>query len=172
VLVRDANEADAILITRVRTQTWQDAYAHIFPPAQLESLTPETGLDWWRRAIVEPAPHMHTLVAEVDGAVVGFAQLGKAREDEEGSTGELFATYVLPDASGTGVGRALMAETLTRLRGEGFAEAVLWVIEDNPRTRRFYELAGWRLDGGVKVEEWLGAVVRELRYRIALGPTT
>jgi ribosomal protein S18 acetylase RimI-like enzyme len=170
VLVRDATAGDAVHVTRVRTETWQDAYAHIFPPAQLESLTAETGLDWWRRAIVEPFPHMHTLVAEVDGAVVGFAQLGKAREEEE-DIGELFAIYVLPEASGAGAGRALMAETLARLRAEGFAEAVLWVIEDNPRTRRFYELAGWRLDGGVKEEEWLGTLVRELRYRVALGRT-
>ena len=114
---------------------------------------------------------MHTLVAEVDGAVVGFAQLGEDRE-EGSETGELFAIYVLPEAAGAGVGRALMAETLARLRAEGFAEAILWVIEDNPRTRRFYELAGWRLDGGVKDEEWLGTRVRELRYRIALGPGT
>ncbi len=170
MLVRDATEDDASRITRVRTQTWQDAYAHVFPPAQLESLAPETGLDWWRRAIVEPVPHMHTLVAEVDGALVGFSQLGQARE-AEGDTGELFAIYVLPEASGTGVGRALMAETLSRLRGEGFAEAVLWVIEDNPRTRRFYERSGWHLDDGVKVEEWLGTVVREVRYRILLDAT-
>ena len=99
--------------------------------------------------------------------MTGFAQLGQARE-EAVDTGELFAIYVLPEGSGSGVGRALMAETLARLRAEGFAEAILWVIEDNARTRHFYELAGWRLDGGVKDEEWLGTLVRELRYRVAL----
>jgi ribosomal protein S18 acetylase RimI-like enzyme len=169
--VRDAVADDAATIARVRIRTWQSAYAHVFPAAQLESLAEDTGLDWWRCAIAEPSPHMHTLVAEVDGAVAGFAQLGKAR-DEEGSTGELFAIYVLPEASGASVGRALMAETLARLRAERFADAILWVLEDNPRTHRFYELAGWRLDGGVKEEEWLGTIVRELRYRIVLGPTT
>mgnify|MGYP003404870186 CR=1 FL=1 len=155
---------------RVRVRTWQSAYAHIFPAEQLESLPEDAGLDGWRRVITEPYPRMHTLVAEVDGAVAGFAHLGKAR-DEAGETGELFAIYVLPEASGAGVGRALMAETLARLRAEGFAEAILWVLEDNPRTHRFYELAGWRLDGGVKGEELLGTTVRELRYRIRLDRT-
>lgn len=170
-LVRDATAEDAAGIAHVRTRTWQAAYVHVFPAEQLATLTRETGLDWWRRAIAEPFPHMHTLVAEVEGGVAGFASLGAAREEPEPETGELFAIYVLPEASGGGVGRALMAETLARLRAEGFAEAILWVIEDNQRTRRFYELAGWRLDGGVQDEELLGTVVRELRYRIALGRT-
>jgi GNAT superfamily N-acetyltransferase len=156
-------------IARVRAETWQHAYAHVFPAEALAGLGPETGLDWWGRAVTEPYPHMHTLVAEAGGDIVGFAQLGAAREHDVAGLGELFAIYVLPDLSGHGVGRALMAETLARLRAESFAEAILWVIEDNPRTRRFYELAGWRTDGGVKDEEWLGTSVREVRYRIALA---
>jgi ribosomal protein S18 acetylase RimI-like enzyme len=98
--------------------------------------------------------------------VVGFASHGPSR-DEPG-IGELFTIYVRPAAWGTGVGRTLMRETLERLRSHGFDEAVLWVLEDNPRTRRFYELAGWRLDGESKEEGWLDLVVREVRYRIDL----
>jgi len=44
------------------------------------------------------------------------------------------------------------------------------VLIDNPRARAFYELAGWHADGGVKDEEWLDTLVREVRYRIALHP--
>jgi GNAT superfamily N-acetyltransferase len=113
---------------------------------------------------------MHTLVAESGGEVVGFANLGAGRGEPAG-VGELFAIYVLPQAAGRGIGQALMAETLARLRDEAFGEAILWVLEDNPRTRRFYELSGWRADGGVKEEEWLGTSIREVRYRIALGDT-
>jgi RimJ/RimL family protein N-acetyltransferase len=54
-------------------------------------------------------------------------------------------------------------------RAGGFEEAILWVLEENPRSRTFYELAGWSADGTVKDEEWLGTVVREVRYRIRLG---
>jgi ribosomal protein S18 acetylase RimI-like enzyme len=106
------------------------------------------------------------------GEVVGFAHLG-ATLDEAGDrdqVGELYAIYVLPESSGRGVGQALMAETLRRLGEDGFAEAVLWVLEDNPRTRRFYESSGWHADGSVKDEEWLGTLVREVRYRISLEP--
>jgi GNAT superfamily N-acetyltransferase len=98
--------------------------------------------------------------------VVGFASHGPCRDEPD--SGELFTIYVRPEAWSAGIGRALMNETLTRLRSHGFEQAVLWVLEDNPRTRQFYELGGWHVDGGVKQEEWLGALVREVRYRIDL----
>jgi GNAT superfamily N-acetyltransferase len=127
----------------------------------------EPWIQWWRDRIETPEPRMHTVVAE-RGEVVGFSHLGLARDTPGGDVGELYAIYVHPEAWGGGVGRALMAETLERLRAEGFGEAMLWVLEDNPRTRRFYELAGWHADGGVKEEEWLGTTIREVRYRIDL----
>ncbi len=104
----------------------------------------------------------------VDGTLEGFAHIGLAR-DEPDTCGELYMLYVAPEAWGKGVGRALMSSLLGLLAASGFEEAILWVLEDNPRTRRFYELAGWHEDGGVKDEEWLGTAVREVRYRIALA---
>jgi ribosomal protein S18 acetylase RimI-like enzyme len=173
VVVRDATPADAARIALIRTRTWQHAYAHAFPADALASIDPAAGVTWWAGVIGEPYPQMHTLVAEggTVGEVVGFANLGAAREEDVARLGELYAIYVLPEASGRGVGQALMAETLARLRVEGFAEAILWVLEDNPRTRRFYEHSGWHADGAAKDDELLGTPVREVRYRIALGRT-
>lgn len=173
--VRDAKPEDAGAIVHVRTRTWQIAYAHIFSPEQLAGMSAEPQAErwteWWRRLIADPPPQAHTLVADHEGRVAGFASLGAALAEEvPGPVGELYAIYVLPEVSGHGIGRALMAETLNRLQSEGFPEAILWVLEDNPRTRRFYELAGWRVDGNVKEEESLGTVAREIRYRITLDP--
>ena len=149
------------------------AYAHVFPREQLGAMSEDSRAgewtSWWRGVIESPAARSHTLVADESAEVVAFAHLGAERSDE--SVGELYAIYVQPESWGGGIGQALMDEVLSRLRDEGFREAVLWVLEDNPRTRRFYELAGWREDGGVKDEEWLGTLVREVRYRITLGPS-
>lgn len=106
------------------------------------------------------------LVADECGAVVGFASFGADREDA--SVGELYAIYVLPEKWGGGAGRAIMADVLTELREAGFGTAVLWVLEDNPRARAFYEREGWALDGERREETFLETVVREVRYRIAL----
>jgi RimJ/RimL family protein N-acetyltransferase len=62
-----------------------------------------------------------------------------------------------------------MAAALAALRTSGFDSASLWVLEDNPRARRFYEREGWTWDGGRREEEFLGVPVSEVSYRIALG---
>jgi ribosomal protein S18 acetylase RimI-like enzyme len=62
-----------------------------------------------------------------------------------------------------------MAACLAALRKRGYADAILWVLADNPRARAFYEREGWALDGAEKTDEFLGVAVRELRYRIALS---
>jgi GNAT superfamily N-acetyltransferase len=153
----------------VRRESWSAAYAHVFTVEQLGSISEEDDAARWRRFLTG-APARSAAFVAADGAdVVGFSSLGPARPGDDPAVGELFTIYVLPERWGSGVGRALMASTLAQLRAEGFDEAVLWVLEDNPRTRRFYEHAGWRADGGVKEEEWLGSTIREVRYRIDLG---
>ena len=52
---------------------------------------------------------------------------------------------------------------------ESYADATLYVIEDNPRARRFYEREGWAADGTTKTGEFLGLTVAEIRYRIKLA---
>jgi GNAT superfamily N-acetyltransferase len=169
VSVRTATPDDADAIARLRATTWQYAYAHLFTEEQLASIPVEEGAARLRGHIETSQPRFHTLVAVLGDPVVGFAQLGpKDFSADETEVGELYAIYVLPHLHGQGVGRALMAEVVGRLRGEGFGEAVLWVFEDNPRTRRFYEQAGWSTDGGTKDETWLESTAPAVRYRIAL----
>jgi len=172
--VRDAELRDARAIAYVQTCTWQVAYAHIFPGDRLTAISDEPRAEWWRQTISDRASRTHTLVVDDAAEVAGFASLGPAREDgpDRQDLGELYAIYVRPDGWGRGLGQALMAEAMSRFRSDGFLEAILWVLEDNPRTRLFYEQAGWRFDGGVKEEEILATRVREVRYRIALEPTT
>jgi GNAT superfamily N-acetyltransferase len=170
--VRDATPDDAAAIARVHVRTWQSAYAHLFAAEALARLsdTVEARADHWRREMDARHARSHMLVAEIEGSVVGFASFGPPLDEQldASAIGELYAIYVEPEHSGAGVGRALMAELLQRLRDDGFVEAILWVFDDNPRTRVFYELAGWRADGAVKDETFFGTQAPAVRYRIAL----
>ena len=158
--VREATAADADAIGDIHAETWRAAYAGVLPESAFDSAARRRA---WRSYFDAPWPGSAVFVAQAEGAVVGFANLGACR-DEEGS-GELFAIYVRPDRWSTGAGRALIERGEEFLRGGGYREAVLWVLEGNERAERFYRAAGWVHDGGRKVEEFAGAVIAELRYR-------
>jgi ribosomal protein S18 acetylase RimI-like enzyme len=161
--VRRATVADAAAIADVHTRTWQVAYAHVFGSERLAGIDAGRRRSAWERAI---ASGEDVFVAEVDEHVVAFVSVGATRDDE--ALGELYAIYALPEAWGSGAGHALMRPAVEALREAGFGEAVLWVLDDNPRARRFYEREGWELDGERKEDEFLGVRVAEVRYRISL----
>src|SRR5262249_55133274 len=115
-----------------------------------------------RSGIERPPPGWATYVAEGHGRTVGWVSIGPSR-DEHG-IGELYAIYVDPEEWSRGAGRALIRRAEERL-AEEYAEATLWVLEDNPRARRFYEAAGWRTDGARQSIQRLGVSPPEVRYR-------
>jgi GNAT superfamily N-acetyltransferase len=167
VEIRLATTADADEIAGVQERTWQAAYRHVFPAGELDRggfITPER---WRVRLAGAPARDGTTFVAVQDGVVTGFASVGPSG-DEHG-TGELYAIYVEPEQWSTGTGRALIEHAEKQLRAS-FGEATLWVLEDNPRARAFYERAGWSPDGGRKSEERWGVRAAEVRYRKRLKP--
>jgi ribosomal protein S18 acetylase RimI-like enzyme len=156
-MIRPGTPDDAEAVARVHVETWQAAYADVLPREGLEQLSGERAA---RRAeLHRQAP---PIVAEVNGEIVGFVSVGAAHDDD--ADGELYAIYVHPDHWDRGFGRDLIVAGEARLRELGHTHAVLWVLEDNPRARRFYELAGWRADGTKRPIEIFGVEVAEVRY--------
>jgi GNAT superfamily N-acetyltransferase len=153
-LIRLGTPGDADAVARVHVETWQAAYAHALPRKELQAMSPADRVDQWRR--------WPPIVAEVDGKVVGFVSVGASRSDD--AEGELYAIYVHPDHWGTGVGRELMQAGENELRRLGHRRVILWVLDDNPRARRFYELAGWTADGRSQDLEIFGFHISEVRY--------
>ena len=164
--VRPGRVDDAPAVGRVHVRSWQGAYAHVLPPERLADLSIEARAAGWREWLEAARPRSAMVVAERGGDVVGFASVGPTEDADAPDLGEVYAIYVLPEAWGTGVGRELMTAAVEALTAAEFAEAILWVLDDNPRARRFYERGGWRLDGGSKPYTLLGVEVRVVRYRL------
>ena len=164
--VRAAGLDDAAALAEVHVRTWQAAYEHVFGRERLAGLDVEARAAHWRLWLSEPQPHEAVFVAEEAGRPVAFSWAGESREAAD--LGELYAIYALPEAWGSGAGPALMASALAALREAGFRAAVLWVLDDNPRARRFYEREGWATDGARREGEHLGVATAEVRYRIEL----
>ena len=159
--VRPATVGDAEAIARVHTRGWHVGYADVFPVGRLSEW--QSDAERWRARLAHRTPRAAAFVAERGGKVVGFATCGPNRD--EAGVGELYAIYVDPEAWGSGIGHALLSRAEEAMLEAGFAEATLWVLEDNPRARRFYERAGWHDDGGRQQERFLETDVTEVRYR-------
>jgi ribosomal protein S18 acetylase RimI-like enzyme len=156
-VIRPATPEDAEAVAAVHIETWRVAYAGILPREELERFSAERVAR--RTELHRRAP---PIVAEVEGEIVGFVSVGPAADDD--ADGELYAIYVLPERWGAGIGRALIQAGERRLRELGHREAVLWVLEDNPRAQRFYETAGWTKDGARRPIEIFRVTVPEIRY--------
>ena len=160
--VRRAKPADARAIADVHVRTWQAAYRHAFPPEVLDGLSVDERETRWRERLEEGYV---VWVAEAEDQIGGFAAVGPSRTEQD--TGELYAIYVLPEWWGSGAAPELMARAKDWFAEEGFATAMLWVLADNPRARRFYEREGWRAEG-TRIDTVRGQQVEEALYRLAL----
>jgi GNAT superfamily N-acetyltransferase len=144
----------------IHERAWHVAYRHVFPPERLSGFRSDRSR--WRTRLTAP-PRRSAVIVAVDGdVIVGFASVGESREEPGG--GELYAIYVDPGRWRTGAGRTLLRRAEEELRHLGFAAATLWVLEDNPRARGFYEAEGWKADGERKLDTFLGLEVAEVRY--------
>jgi GNAT superfamily N-acetyltransferase len=170
VTIRAGVRGDAGAITDVQVASWRAGYAHVLP----ESVLYADDFDGSRRRFWTGwrfAPGHRLAVATIARRVVGFVSLGPERERARGSTGrgEIWAFYLHPDVWGSGIADRLIEHAHERLLAEGFVEAVLWVLDDNPRARRFYERHGWAATGIEATLDITGAdPVTEVEYRCDL----
>ncbi len=121
----DADENTAI-------ELWRRTWAHHFPQIDFNARQA-----WWReRWKQELVPVAHIIVAELDGALVGFVTVDPA-------TTYLDQLVVAPEHWGSGVAGALLDEA-KRLSPQGLD---LLVNKENARAIRFYEKHGFAYVG-------------------------
>jgi ribosomal protein S18 acetylase RimI-like enzyme len=170
VRIREAIPADAEAIATVHVRSWQAAYRGQLPDEYLDGLTVDERLSQHRWALEHPRPDWRVWVADEARSIVGFAVTGPSEDaDADAGTAEVYAIYLDPGAYRTGVGRQLFTHAIEDLRERGFGAATLWVLESNDQARRFYDLAGWKLDGATTTERIDCLNYPTVRYRVDLG---
>jgi ribosomal protein S18 acetylase RimI-like enzyme len=144
--IRAATIDDAKAIAQVHIESWRWAYRGAMSEGFLAALDIDEREVRWHDQIQDRDTTV--LVAEAANAgVVGFASVGPSRDDDvDERTGELHALYLLREATGVGIGLALLDESKTVLRADR-DRVTAWVLESNLRARDFYERAGWMWDG-------------------------
>lgn len=171
-VVRAGTRADADGITDVQVASWRAGYLHVFPESVLYADDFDSSRrTFWTNWRFGPGHRVAVVAEPTEGGgerVIGFCSYGPERERARGFTGrgEVWAFYVHPDRWGSGAAALLMDHVEERLKAEGFVTAVLWVLDDNPRARRFYERQGWAPTGiAASFDDYCEVSVPEVEYR-------
>lgn len=147
--VRIAHAGDVPAIARIYVDTWRSAYAGLLPDRVLTGMSETRQQAYWGETLARGTDTMH--VAEVAGAVAGFAAAGAARALLPKAAnlvcrGEVYTLYVRSEHQDRGLGRALLAASFGALARRNMLPVVIWVLADNP-ARFFYEHLGGRRVG-------------------------
>ncbi|WP_209370928.1 mycothiol synthase [Brevibacterium renqingii] len=85
------------------------------------------------------------VIAEREGAVIGFHQTKLTDTESEGRLGEVYVVGVDPRVHAKGVGRALTIEGMRRMVAAGAGAIELYVESDNAPALRLYERLGFHV---------------------------
>lgn len=159
LLVRDATDADLPAVGAV----YDHEARHGIATFDAVGRSPE----FWTAKLAEPDPF---LVAEVSGAVAGFAYASTYRPRPAYDRTREVSVYLGVDARGQGVGRALYAELLARLRASGTHTALAVIALPNDASVRLHESFGFTHTGTLREVGWkFGAWIDTAFYQRVLG---
>ena len=159
--VRPATGHDAARIAELHVEGWREFGAFV-PREVLEARTVDARTAEWSEFLSGDRTGTWTTVAELDGAVAGFASTRLLGRPEYGAHGEIKNLFVDGAVRGHGVGRRLLADAagwLAENRGEPI---VLYSFTDNPYRSVYDRLGGAVV--GERPTEWDGVVVPETAY--------
>lgn len=148
-------EDNLYAVSNVYEQSWKHAYKNIVPQQYLDSIPAGR----WAKIASE-----NCLVAVEDGRIVGTSSICSSRWEKYGDYGEIISIYFLPEYMGKGYGKFLLERAVEELSKRSFQKALLWVLEENARARRFYEKCGFSSIGEVMSDCIGGKELREVLY--------
>ncbi len=164
--IRNIEEKDVSRVAEIHVRSWQVAYKGILPQEFLDNFSIKQREKLWRNDIF-PKMARSNYVLEVAGNVLRWVSAGSSRDAaaDENIIGELYGIYLDPPFYRMGYGTKLWHEAKQHLLRDGFNEITLWVLDENVRTRRFYEKIGFSLvKNAEKKLVWVDGV-KEVRYR-------
>jgi phosphinothricin acetyltransferase len=169
VAIRAANLADITAITRI--------YAHSVKHGTASfELEPPTEAEMTRRMQALFDGGYPYLVAELDGAIAGYAYAGAYRARPAYRFSVEDSIYIDPSAQRRGIGRALLVRLIEECERRGFRQMIA-VIGDSAQAPsiELHRAAGFRMIGtfescGYKFDRWLDSVF--MQRALGLGAST
>jgi ribosomal protein S18 acetylase RimI-like enzyme len=148
--IRPARSSDVPALSELAKRTWSQAFGDgVSPEDRAAELEEKRSVDYFADALREET----ILVAEGDGALVGYVQFGDARIPEvsrQAGDQAVHRLYVDASYQGRGLGRRLIETALAHPRLVRAGRVYLQVWEQNERALRLYESLGFRQVGATR----------------------
>jgi ribosomal protein S18 acetylase RimI-like enzyme len=144
--IRRATGDDVQTLSALAVETYATAFGHTMDAADLATLLEqqlsEAAVARWLEADT-------LLLAEEQGRLIGFVQVGALHADDVGEPGdyELRRLYVHADFQGRGLGARLLELALDVAQRAGAPRLFLEVWSQNPGAQRLYERFDFRVCG-------------------------
>ena len=135
--IRLAATADARAIAEVKIETWRATYGGIVPQTVLDAMDVNEHSRYWARAALART-QAHSSLSKPARSWASLPPGHASTTRDRRAIRHLRAAVSLEHRR-----RARADASRRRLAFGTLAEAVLWVAEENPRARRFYERYGW-----------------------------
>lgn len=131
---------------------------------EYEARSLDTQLQWFNDKMANGWP---VLVAELNGAVVGFGTFGKFRERIAYRFSVEHSVYVHKDHRGKAIGNALMVELIRLAKTQGYHTMIAGIDSSNMGSVEFHRKFGFEAIGtfkevGFKFDKWLNVVFMQL----------
>jgi len=143
ITFREATVADALAVGKVHVQSWRESFAGIVPQTYLDKMSVEHRAKAFEKGFAVDFYKMFVAETEVNG-IVGFADFGKARDNQSQYEAELYAIYLLRDFQRKGIGGKLFDLAVKYLVAQNMNSMSLTALEISPY-KPFYEKMGGHL---------------------------
>ncbi len=140
---REATVADALAVAKVHVQSWRESFAGIVPQSYLDKMSVENRAKKFEEGFAVDCYKMFVAETQANG-IVGFADFGKARDNNSRYEAELYAIYLLRDFQRKGIGSKLFDLGVKYLIAQNINSLALTALEISPY-KSFYEKMGGHL---------------------------
>jgi GNAT superfamily N-acetyltransferase len=141
VKYRQATASDVAGIASLHAASWRRHYRGAYLDSYLDGDVVADRMAEWADRLSRPRTDRHTVVADRDGAIAGFAHVIIDADPAWGAY--LDALHVRHDLNRHGIGARLIAETARVVAGRRPSTGLyLWVLEQNAAAQAFYEAQG------------------------------
>ena len=147
MILREATPADIPALSKLATDSFIAKFGHLYSAENLAMFLEENLSGQAITAELANPDRVYRLAEGDDGALLGYAKIGLncgfPDHTRGGRVMELKQLYAAPEATGKGIGGALMDWAMDQFAARGADEAQLSVYAHNEGAHRFYRRYGF-----------------------------